>query len=207
MQKVGIVDYGMGNLKSVANALAYLGCEPVLVTDAQEVSRLDRIILPGVGAYLKAMQNLVVSGFDQAIRSHVQRGRPLLGICLGMQLFSTFGTEPERCQGLGLIAGEVTPFRFDPARRVPHIGWNGMKPTRNHPLLVGLKENADFYFVHSYCFIPADAGDVLGLTEYGESFVSAVARGCIAGFQFHPEKSQENGMKLLENFAGWDGAC
>jgi glutamine amidotransferase len=154
-----------------------------------------------------AIENLKAKGFFEAVLAHWRQGKPLLGICLGMQLLSSSGTEPVPTAGLGIIPGEVV--HFEPSREccVPHVGWNNVTSSRAHPIFKGIKPGVDFYFVHSYRFVPEQDADVLATTDYGGPFVSAVTRGSAVGFQFHPEKSQANGLKLLANFAAWDGTC
>ena len=207
MTTVGVIDYGMGNLKSICNALIYLGATPVVCTTAVEVQFCERLVIPGVGAYRAAMENLRARALIEPIGAHAAAGRPLLGICLGMQLLSTAGSEPEPTEGLGLIPGEVLPLPDDPKHRVPHVGWNTARLERPHPLFEGIKPGLDWYFVHSYCFIPATTGDAAAITDYGVTFASIVARRNVMGVQFHPEKSQEHGLRFLENFTNWDGIC
>ena len=207
MTTVGVIDYGMGNLKSICNALIHLGATPEVCTNATEVERCSRLVIPGVGAYRAAMENLRTRALIDSIGAHAADGRPLLGICLGMQLLSTFGSEPDRTEGLNLIPGEVMPLPDDPRHRVPHVGWNAARLARPHPLFAGIKLGLDWYFVHSYCYLPAAAEDAAATTDYGVAFASIVARRNVLGVQFHPEKSQEHGLRLLENFTTWDGTC
>lgn len=204
---VGVIDYGMGNLRSVMNALLYLGENPQVVKQPDELNRCERIILPGVGSYAKAMSNLAASGFDLALKKYVQGGAPCLGICLGMQLLSNLGFEPVKTSGLGLIGGEVKLLDIPPDCQLPHVGWNNLILNRPHPIFENVKKNVDYYFVHSYQFIPDRDADALACTEYGNKFTSAVAHKNIVAVQFHPEKSQENGLKIIENFCEWDGQC
>ncbi|HBA82750.1 MAG TPA: imidazole glycerol phosphate synthase subunit HisH [Verrucomicrobia bacterium] len=203
---IGIVDYGMGNLRSVFNALVFLGFEATVVHQPDGLEACDRLILPGVGAYAHAMQNLHAKGFIPVLQELSAQGRPLLGICLGMQMFSTTGSEPVLCQGLNLIAGEVIPMQARPEMPLPHVGWNTVRLRSAHPLFSGVREG-DVYFVHSYCFHPAVEADILCVSEYGGEFISGVAHGNVVGLQFHPEKSQNVGMRILENFCLWDGTC
>ncbi len=204
---IGIVDYGMGNLGSVANALDYLGHAPRLLARAEEIPEASHLILPGVGSYAAAMANLARAHLVAAIRDHIAEGKPFLGICLGMQLLSTTGAEHGPTAGLDVIPGEVVPLEARPELKIPHVGWNNVDLKRKHPVFAGIKTHIDFYFVHSFHFRAADAADVLGTTPYGEDFASCVARGSVVGVQFHPEKSQESGLKLLDNFCDWDGRC
>ncbi len=205
---IGIVDYGMGNLHSVYNSLSYLGFESRLFSAPEETRSFDRVILPGVGAYASAMENLQTAGFVEALRDYAASGRPLLGICLGMHLLSSLGTEPEPTEGLDIIKGKVDIMPASPDVQLPHVGWNSLDPTRTHPLFKGARPGVDYYFVHSYCYTTERQEDALTTTTYGETvFTSSVARDNIVGFQFHPEKSQAAGLRLLENFCMWDGSC
>ena len=204
---IAIVDYGMGNQHSVLNALRYLGVAAEVTADPEKVCRADRVILPGVGAFGAAMENLNRSGLRLAMNEAVlQRGRPFLGICLGMQLVAARGTEKGLFEGLGWIPGEVRLMApTDPDIKLPHVGWNDIVIERNLPLFQGLKKERAFYFVHSYAICPQDPAHVAASCEYGGSFVAAVYRDNIFATQFHPEKSQKNGLTILENFAEWEG--
>jgi len=206
MSFLGVIDYGMGNLKSICNAFSFLGRSPRLCSTPEEVERCERLIIPGVGAYQAAMRNLHARGMVAPIRAHAAGGKPLLGICLGMQLFSSVGCEPEKTEGFDLIAGEVRPLPEDSHYRVPHVGWNATSLVRPHPIFAGIKTGLDWYFVHSFHFITAVQEDTAATTEYGISFVSIVARRNILGVQFHPEKSQEAGRLLFQEFLKWNPA-
>lgn len=197
---IGIIDYGMGNLKSVYNALDFLNAKSKLIKTPSEISDVSKLIIPGVGSFSKAMQNLNDKGFTEPIREFAKSGKPVLGICLGMQLMADFGYEPEKTQGLGLIGGEVIKFE-NIEKRIPHMGWNSISIKKESRLFDGIKRDADFYFVHSYYFVPEIESDILTLSDYGIEFTSAVSKDNITGFQFHPEKSQKQGLKILENFA------
>jgi len=204
---IGVIDCGMGNLRSVLNAIEYLGFEGILLKEPALLAECDRVILPGVGAYAKAMGNLQARGFVPAIQSYAAANKPILGICLGMQLLSTTGHEPYRCDGLNIIPGEVVPMAVKTTTALPHVGWNSVRLLREHPLFAGVRRDIDFYFVHSYCFQASSVQDTLGVTEYDISFTAVVARGNVLGLQFHPEKSQVAGLRILENFCQWDGTC
>lgn len=204
---IGIVNYGMGNLGSVANALDYLGLEAEIVDSPSRLGVHDRLILPGVGSFGMAMRSLDASGWSDALRQRVADGVPLLGICLGMQLIFDAGEEHGLTTGLGLVPGRVVPLSPRPPCRVPHVGWNGLSYSRRHPLFHGVKEHVDFYFVHSYQCVPALEETVLAQCDYDGEFVAAVGKENVVGVQFHPEKSQDMGLKILENFAEWDGLC
>ncbi len=204
---IGIIDYGMGNLRSVYNALDYIGQDAELITDAAKLPEYERLILPGVGAFTKAMNNLRSRGFEPGIKAHVEEEKPFLGICLGMQLLATKGVESGDTTGLDVIPGEVIPMELGPDYLIPHVGWNNVDNSYSHPLFAGVKKNIDFYFVHSFHFVTSDTASILGRTDYGGPFVSIVASGSVVGVQFHPEKSQQGGLAILENFTTWDGKC
>lgn len=204
---IGIINYGMGNLGSVANALDYLGLEAGIIDSPSGLNEYDRLILPGVGSFGIAMQNLNSSGWSEAIRLKVNDGVPLLGICLGMQLLFEVGEEHGITKGLGLLSGHVIPLNPSTSHPVPHMGWNSLSFPKKHPLFKGVKEHVDFYFVHSYRCDSTKSDEVLAYCDYGSEFVAAAGRKNIAGVQFHPEKSQDMGLKMLENFADWDGLC
>ncbi len=204
---IGILNYGMGNLRSVRNALDYFGCEAKIVSTPNELADCSRLIIPGVGSYQKAVANIVEFGLWNPLRDFRDSGKPMLGICLGMQLLSTIGNEPVRCEGLGFIGGEVKLLEPAGDLPLPHVGWNHLTIVNDHPLFAGIKCNVDFYFVHSYHFVPEANEAILTTTDYAGSFVSSVALANIVGVQFHPEKSQENGLRLLENFSTWEGVC
>jgi glutamine amidotransferase len=195
---IAIVDYGMGNKRSVEKALEHVGSRPLITADAGELRAADALILPGVGAFPEAMRRLRASGLDEVVRERAEAGVPLLGICLGMQLLFDTSTEHEGATGLGLLPGDVTPLV---APKLPHIGWNEVSFARESPLLAGLGEAAAFYHVHSFVCRPAEDDDVVGRGDYGESFASIVARENVMGAQFHPEKSSRDGLALLRNFA------
>lgn len=197
---VSLIDYGLGNLGSVANMLKRVGVESRRVTTPEEVLESERVLLPGVGAYDSGMAQLDELGLADALRGFAGTGRPLLGICLGMQLLVDSSAEGAR-QGLGLIAGRCERFPDSPRLRVPHMGWNHATPLRADSLMEGLGEDSRFYFVHSYHVIPDAPDDALAETEYGTPFVSMIRRGNVMGAQFHPEKSHTFGMTVLRNFA------
>jgi glutamine amidotransferase len=204
---IGIVDYGAGNLASVRNAFTRLGHAATVLTTPSALSEVERVILPGVGSFKQAMAMLDRGGWTAPLRDLAVSGRPLLGICLGMQLLFDRGEEHGVTPGLGLIAGDVTRLTPQAGAKVPQVGWNSVTATQPHPLLKGVKPHVDFYFVHSFQCIPANEGDVIARSDYGGAFVSGVAHRNVAGFQFHPEKSQPMGLKILENFSSWDGGC
>ena len=202
MKKVAIIDYGMGNLDSVARATEECRGEPVITSKAEDLKEANYIILPGVGAFGDGMRNIRELGLDRTIREEVlQEKIPFLGICLGMQLLASQGHEGEETTGLDLISGEVVRFEPDgPGVKIPHIGWNEVVLEKAHPLFKDIPSGKDFYFVHSYHFVCKNQEDILSLTPYCGSFVSAVNRENVIGVQFHPEKSLQVGLKLLSNF-------
>jgi glutamine amidotransferase len=191
----------MGNLRSVSNALTEIGATGEIFTAPEKVAEFDKIIIPGVGAFQEAMENLRGPGMDDALNEHVAAGKPLLGICLGMQLICRKSHEDGEHQGLGWIDAEVRHFPPSKGLKVPHMGWNAIEFAKAHPLLAEVAAGADVYFVHSYFVDCEEPSDTLGLTEYGITFTSMVARENVMGMQFHPEKSQHVGMQLLRNFA------
>ena len=192
-----VVDYGVGNLKSVTNAMAYLGYDTVITGDAAELERADAIILPGVGAFPDAADKLRGPGLDRVIIAQAEK-KPVLGICLGMQLLFDRGTEVRECKGLGLVPGSVE--RIQTELKLPHIGWNSLTFQNDSPLFRGMEDGAWVYFVHTFCGCAASESDVIARTDYGVSVVAAVGRGNVYGCQFHPEKSGETGLQILRNF-------
>jgi imidazole glycerol-phosphate synthase subunit HisH len=196
---IAIIDYNVGNLHNLKNALDYQGLPNAIVHAAEEVARAERIILPGVGAFWPAMEHLQKAGLEQVVRERVAAGVPFLGVCLGMQLLFDEGEEDGLHPGLGFIPGRVV--RFSGTLKVPQIGWNQVAWQRPDPLLEGIPDGSYFYFVHSYHARLAQARDALGITEYSEAFPAIVRHGNVWGAQFHPEKSQAAGLRLLKNFA------
>jgi imidazole glycerol-phosphate synthase subunit HisH len=207
-----VIDYGSGNLRSAAKAFERAAQEAatddlILVTsDPARVAAADRIVLPGVGAFADCRRGLAAIGgmeeaLDRAVRRH---GRPFLGICVGMQLMATEGREFETTQGLGWIEGEVVPIApADETLKIPHMGWNELAVMRAHPLFAGLGAGAHAYFVHSFAFVPARPDDVLATVDYGGPLVASIGRDNLVGVQFHPEKSQATGSRLIANFLRW----
>jgi glutamine amidotransferase len=199
---IGVVDYGMGNRRSVEKALERVGARPVVTGDPDALRAADGLVLPGVGAFRAAMDRLRAGGLDELVAERAAAGTPLLGLCLGMQLLFERSTELGGADGLGLLAGTVEALEPQaPGLKVPHIGWNSVRFTRSSALVDGLGDEAAFYHVHSFAARPADEGDVLGRGDYGGPFVSIVARDPLYGCQFHPEKSSADGLALLANFA------
>lgn len=203
--KVGVIDYGVGNLGSVLRALEELQATPMLISRAVDLPRTDALILPGVGSFADCMEILISGDWHQAICEEVHHNKPLLGICLGMQLLADVGEEgasPDRpIAGLGLIPGRVSRLKsLGCNARIPHVGWNAISKKRDHTLLDGIPDGTDFYFVHSYAFVPQRDEDVIAVTEYGVQVTAAVAHSNVWGAQFHPEKSSRAGFQLLKNF-------
>jgi imidazole glycerol-phosphate synthase subunit HisH len=196
-----IVDTGLCNLDSIARAIEDCGGRPFVTEDPRDLERAARIVLPGVGAFPEAMTRLRSRGLDVALSEQViGRKIPFLGVCLGMQLMATLGTEVRETAGLGWIDGEVCLLGVRAGERIPHIGWNEVEPTTGSPLFRGIASGRDFYFVHSYVLRPTRDEDVAAFTPYGGGFVSAVSRANVHGVQFHPEKSQQVGFAVLRNF-------
>lgn len=198
--KVGVIDYGMGNLKSVLNSLEEIGEAGEIVTDSSTLDLYGKAILPGVGAFCEAMQNLDNTGFSNAIRNFVARGKVLLGICLGMQLLCNDSKEDGFFKGLGLIDANVLPFAKMNKFKVPHMGWNSIHVVRDDLITNNILSGNDVYFVHSFYVKNNNLDDVIAVTEYGLKFTSIMKRENVIGMQFHPEKSQEVGLTLLKNF-------
>ncbi len=202
MKKVAIVDYGMGNLGSVARTAEECGGSPVITNRAHDLEVANYIVLPGVGAFAIGMRNIRERGLDELLTAQViGKGIPFLGICLGMQLLATKGWEGEETNGLGWIEGEVKRLQPDGQNvRIPHVGWNEVIFTQASPLFSGILSGKDYYFVHSYHLLCGNERDVIARTPYCGGFVSAVGRDNIFGVQFHPEKSQRLGFQVIRNF-------
>jgi imidazole glycerol-phosphate synthase subunit HisH len=198
---IAILDYGMGNLRSVEKALERIGADPVVTADHEVVRAAEGVILPGVGAFPKAMRNLRELELDVLIGDRLAAGVPTLGICLGLQLLFEASSENEGAWGLGLLQGRVERLAA-PGLKVPHIGWNTVRWSRGSRLVAELPEASPFYFVHSFAPVVTTDDDLLGTAVYGDPFACAVEREPLYGVQFHPEKSSTHGLKLLENFAG-----
>ena len=198
MSQVAIIDYGVGNLRSVEKAFAATGCEAVVTADEAQLRNAERLVLPGVGAFAACMKALTERGFDRLVQQKARTGTPLLGVCVGMQLLFDQSGEFGATAGLGLLRGRVRRFENDLV--VPHVGWNRIYQKRKHVLFEGIAEGSFCYFVHSYYCEPADETVVAGETEYGARYASVVAEKNICGVQFHPEKSQDVGLRMLRNF-------
>jgi imidazole glycerol-phosphate synthase subunit HisH len=204
---VGIVDYGMGNRRSVQKALDHVGARSLLTADADQLRASDGLVVPGVGAFPQGMRNLGELGLDELVREWAGDGRPVLGICLGMQLLFDRSDELAPTRGLGLVPGHVSRLETG-GLRVPHIGWNEVSFERPSPLTAGLPPGGcPFYHVHSLAAHPQEPDDVVATTVYGERFATIVARGTVFGVQFHPEKSSADGLRLLRNFVATCGVA
>ena len=201
---VAVVDIGVSNIASVTNALFELGYNPIVVSESQSISRAQRLILPGNGSFRVASERLFKFGWIQAINEFALTQRPILGICLGMQMLASFGEEDGISEGLNLIPGVSRRLSAD-GLRLPHVGWNAVNQVKAHIIFDGIKQDRDFYFSNSYALEPTTESCVVGKTEYGATFTSVVGSRNVVGVQFHPEKSQKNGLKLLSQFMKWDG--
>ncbi len=197
---IAVIDYGAGNLKSVKNALDHLGAANMRASTAKEILLADAVILPGVGEFGTAMAELERRGIKEAVIEAANGGRPLLGICLGMQLLFEAGEESPGAKGLGILPGRVPRFPAEMGLKIPHMGWNSVMPIKENRLLDGLPKGSYMYFVHSFYVKAAERADVSAISEYGLIFDAAVERGNIFGCQFHPEKSSNAGEKILKNF-------
>ena len=197
---IAIVDYGMGNLRSVEESFLKVGVDARIVTDAASIDNADGVVLPGVGAFMDCIKNLTDMKLTEAIIKSIQKGKPYLGICLGLQVLFTESEEFGVCKGLNIFKGKVVRFPKSDLK-VPHMGWNTICPVKDNPLLQGFDEDSRFYFLHSYYFHCDKASDSIATSEYGFTYASAVNKDNIYGIQFHPEKSHANGIQLLHNFA------
>ena len=198
---IAIIDYQMGNLRSVQKGFEKVGHAAVISGDPQEIEAADRVVLPGVGAFEDAMADLRRTGLVDPILAAIDAGKPFLGICLGLQLLFDVSHEEGEHAGLGVIAGEVIRFVPGEGRKVPHMGWNQLQVRRSAPVLAGIPDGRHFYFVHSYYVVPRDESIIATETCYGPRFCSAIWRDNLFATQFHPEKSQRDGLQILKNFA------
>ncbi|MHC4198043.1 MAG: imidazole glycerol phosphate synthase subunit HisH [Planctomycetota bacterium] len=198
---IAVVDYGMGNLRSVQKAVEKVGFDSVLVDSPEGLEGVEKVVLPGVGAFRDAMQGLRDRGLIDPILRHIREERPFLGICLGLHVLFTESEEDGPCKGLGVIPGKVVKFRGN-GLKIPHMGWNQVCFKKDVPITKGIPQDSYMYFVHSYYVCPDDPAEIAAVTEYGGEFPSAICRGNIFATQFHPEKSQANGLTLIKNFVG-----
>jgi glutamine amidotransferase len=200
---IAIIDYGVGNLASVNKALSFIGYDSKITSDHNEILSAEKVVLPGVGAFADAMDNLEKMNMIETIKGVAEKGTPLLGICLGMQLLFDYSTEGgEKVEGLGLLKGSVNQFPLDMGLKVPHMGWNSLDIRQGDGIFKGIRQNSYVYFVHSYFLTAGDTTDVAATCEYGIRFDAAVCKGNVMGTQFHPEKSGDVGLGILKNFAG-----
>jgi glutamine amidotransferase len=198
---IAIIDYGMGNLRSVQKALEAVGAEAEVTGDPEKVRRASKLILPGVGAFEDAIEELKRTGLGEAFVEGVRAGKPCLGVCLGLQLLFDASEEDGVHAGLGLLRGRVVRFASRPGLKIPHMGWNTLRVRREIPLLAGLEDGASVYFVHSYHAVAGDPADVAAEADYPDPFPAVVARDNLMAAQFHPEKSQRVGLAMYANFA------
>ena len=200
MRPVAIVDYGMGNLRSVQKGFERLGHAAEVTRDPERIAAAPGVVLPGVGAFGACMTNLTALGLVEPVKQAIAAGRPFLGICLGMQLLFDESEEFGPVAGLRILPGRVVRFDADPALKVPHMGWNSIRKVREAPALFGIDDGAYVYFVHSYYPVPSDQNLIATMTPYGREFASSVVRDNVFACQFHPEKSQQIGLRLLDTF-------
>jgi glutamine amidotransferase len=198
MTKLAIVDYGVGNFRSVQKAFEAVGAAAEITCSVEAVEQAGAVVLPGVGAFGDAMRHLCERGLDQPVLAAAQAGKPLLGICVGLQLLFDESEEMGQYQGLGILPGKVV--RFPRGLTVPHMGWNQIQPNRKHPLLYNILPGDFAYFAHSYYAVPANPAHIIACTDYGQPFPTIVGRQNICAIQFHPEKSQQVGLQILKNF-------
>jgi glutamine amidotransferase len=203
--EIAVIDYGMGNLRSVAKALELVGAKAIVSDDPKRILAAQAVVFPGVGSFGPAMDNLKEKGLDETIKDAIFRGRSFLGLCLGFQLLLDLSYEEGKHEGLGILRGEVPKFKVPVKKsaslRIPHMGWNTVRATdAGENMFKGIPDNAYFYFVHSYYCAPMDMGVIAGKTSYGIDFCSAIVKNGIWACQFHPEKSGKNGIRLLRNF-------
>jgi imidazole glycerol-phosphate synthase subunit HisH len=200
---IAIIDYGMGNLRSVSKAFEAVGHEAVVTRDPRVIGNASHVVLPGVGAFGDCMANLERYGLVEPIRKTIESGKPFLGICLGLQLLFTESEEFGIHKGLGIIPGRVRRFEVDPTLKVPHMGWNQVNIRQPCPLFEGIADGDHWYFVHSFYVDPSDKTVVATTTDYGATFVSSIWQDNVVACQFHPEKSQAVGLQLIKNFGSW----
>jgi glutamine amidotransferase len=204
MTKITIIDYGVGNFRNVQKAFQYVGATAEISDSVEVISRAEALVLPGVGAFGDAIDNLRARNLDEPVLEAVQAGKPLLGICVGLQLLFDESEEMGHHIGLGILPGKIV--RFPQGLTVPHMGWNQIEPKRDHPLLNGIQSGDFAYFAHSYHVVTNNTADIIARTDYGEYVPSVVGRDNVCAIQFHPEKSQQVGLKILQNFVEFAGS-
>lgn len=201
---IGIIDYGLGNLFSVLNAFKKLNFEAEIFFEPEKINKYSKIILPGVGSFRKGIRNLNKNNWSLNIQKFIKSGKPLLGICLGMQLLFSEGEEEGVSHGLDIISGKVIKMDVGQGYKIPHVGWNSLIHLKKHNLFKDIKDNIDFYFVHSYSCAPDNKEDIVSNFKYGKNFTACVAKENVFGTQFHPEKSIPSGLTILKNFGNWN---
>jgi len=204
---IGIVHFGVGNIRSVANAVEEVGFDCKILSNPEELADVSHLILPGVGNFAAAAEKLTKFAWREALQVFRKAQKPIFGTCLGMQLMLEKGSEGRVSQGLGWLSGEVVPLQKSKECRVPHVGWNNVSFLRKHPILTGIPAEKDFYFNHSYKVQVTVREAVVGTVEYGQTVIAMLGWKNIFACQFHPEKSQVHGLKIMENFCRWDGKC
>ncbi len=205
---IGVINFGLGNLGSIINSFEEINANIQIISDPKDLDDIEHLILPGVGSFRLGMKNLLNKGWDKKIFSHVEKQKPLLGICLGMQLLFDRGEEDGECKGLGLIKGKVIKMKSMKNRKLPHVGWNQLNFKNKHPIFENVRDNVDYYFVHSYECLVENNSNIVSTSNYHTEILSCVSNGNnIVGTQFHPEKSPPNGLKILKNFLNWNGKC
>jgi|TARA_B110000259_G_C13988531_1_gene391480 glutamine amidotransferase len=205
---IGVINFGLGNLGSIINSFKEINANIKIISDPKDIDNIEHLILPGVGSFRLGMKNLLNKGWDKKIFSHVEKQKPLLGICLGMQLLFNRGEEDGECKGLGLIKGKVIKMKSMKNRKLPHVGWNQLNFKNKHPIFEKVRDNVDYYFVHSYECLVENNSNIISTSNYHTEILSCVSNGNnIVGTQFHPEKSPPNGLKILKNFLNWNGKC
>ena len=199
---IAVIDYGMGNLRSVQKGFEKVGCDAVVTCDPKVIENAARLVLPGVGAFRDCMRNLAGRRLIEPVLKGIKKGKPFLGICLGLQLLFEESEEFGLQEGFGIVKGRVVRFPKD-TLKVPHMGWNSVKKVKDCPLMAEIEDESFFYFVHSYYVVPGEEAEA-STTEYGVTFTSSIFKDNIFACQFHPEKSQEEGLKILKAFGGWE---
>lgn len=207
MTNVGVINLGLSNLGSLLGALKRLETDFLIIDQPRQLGLVGRLIIPGVGNFSRAIFQLEGSGLFEPIQDFSATHKPIMGICLGMQLLAEGGQEGTAVRGLGLVEGFSTKLQEDGLNRVPHMGWNSLNLLKSHPVLDRVPNGSDFYFVHSYAISDFKTQEALATTTHGRPFLSAVTNSNVIGFQFHPEKSQRKGQRIIQNFIEWDGTC
>lgn len=203
MTQVGVIDLEIGNIRAIRSSLTVVGADSTVVETPEQIASFSYLLLPGVGSFSEPSKKLFDSGWAEALHAAANRGQPILGICLGMQLLGLSSSEGGESAGLGLITGRTSLLPRSESARIPHVGWNSVHQRREHPIYEGIPNHTDFYFSHSFAMKLNESAEMLGTTTHGEEFTSVVGRGTTLGIQFHPERSQRAGLRLLLNFVNW----